>query len=304
MRLSKLFRHLFVALISILIISFYYIGTISTSNQIVGRNNLINQTSSLYESDANINCGYNYSILAKENSTAVLSDSVDNGQKSITVDYSYSVNNLTTENRLQGMVVVLDPGHQMKANHELEPLFPGSTEMKAKCSSGTSGIATHRPEYEVVLEICLLLRDFLEKQGCQVFMTRTSNDVNISNIERAQFALSKKPDVFLRLHCDGSKDTTQNGVAVFIADKGIFKEQLPSLACSLRDNICIATGSKARGVNASSNYTGLNWATDIPSFLLEMGFMTNPEEDKKLSDLEYQEKICQGIAEFLSLIND
>jgi N-acetylmuramoyl-L-alanine amidase len=51
-------------------------------------------------------------------------------------------------------------------------------------------------------------------------------------------------------------------------------------------------------VNASSNYTGLNWATDIPAFLLEMGFMSNPAEDRLLSDPDYQARICQGIANF------
>jgi len=198
--------------------------------------------------------------------------------------------------------VVIDPGHQQKANYELDPLAPGSTEMKPKTKAGTSGVATGRPEYEVNLEIALLLRTWLESQGCTVYMTRTSNDVNISNIERAQFARDHQPDVYMRLHCDGSTDASRNGVGVFVADTGVYVDQLPGWGQQLTNCVCQATGARAGKVNASSNYAGLNWANDMPSFLLEMGYMTNPDEDRRLSDPVYQAKICQGIVDFVALM--
>jgi len=209
---------------------------------------------------------------------------------------------IPSSDRLSGYVVVIDPGHQLKAGGELEPLAPGSTEMRPDVKGGTSGVATGRPEYEVNLEISFLLQTWLENQGCTVYMTRTTNDVNISNIERAEFARAHQPDVYIRLHCDGSTDSTRNGVGVFVADTGIYKDQLLAWGKQLRDCVCQATGARAGTLNASSNYVGLNWANDMPAFLLEMGFMTNPEEDRRLSDRAYQAKICQGIADFIALM--
>lgn len=202
--------------------------------------------------------------------------------------------------RLSGYVVVLDPGHQAKGNREQEPVSPGSLETKDKVTSGTAGIVTGRPESVVNLEISLMLKDFLESQGCTVYMTRETQDVNLSNIERAQFALAKEPDVYLRLHGNGSADQNQQGIGIYVADTGIYTDQLPAWGQWLADELCEATGADNQGVDASSRYSGLNWATDIPSFLVEMGYMTNPEEDRLLSDPAYQANLCQGFADFIA----
>lgn len=201
---------------------------------------------------------------------------------------------------LTGFVVVLDPGHQQTPNREQEPLSPTMSGSKDKVSSGTQGVKTGRPEYEVNLEIGLLLRAYLEELGCTVYMTRTENDVDISNIERADFALSYNPDVYIRLHCDGSSDSTRKGIGVFVANSGKHEKSLVAWADLLGQALSDSTGSTYRGCNASSRYSGLNWATDIPSFLLEMGYMSNSAEDVLLSDPEYQIKICKGIADFVS----
>ena len=201
---------------------------------------------------------------------------------------------------LSGYVVVLDPGHQTHANNDQEPLSPGSTATKAKCSSGTSGVATGRQEYVVNLEIALKVRDYLESLGCTVYMTRTENDVDISNIERAQFALSYMPDAYIRIHCNGADDPSVHGVSVFVADSGKYEDQLVGWGKSLGKCITAATGAKYLYCNATDTYSGLNWATDIPSFLLELGFMTNADEDQLLSDPDYQQKIAIGVADFVA----
>ena len=204
--------------------------------------------------------------------------------------------------RLAGYVVVLDPGHQTHANYNLEPISPDpeSTIMKAKTSSGTTGIVTGIPEYRVNLDIGLMLRDYLESQGCTVYMTRTENDVDLSNIDRALFALSKEPDVYLRLHCNGSTNQSVAGAGIYIANTGLYASRLPEWGSWLAASLCQATNAANKGVHAGSTYTGLNWATDIPSFLVEMGYMSNPAEDRLLSDPVYQMKLCQGFADFIS----
>lgn len=198
-----------------------------------------------------------------------------------------------------GKIVVLDPGHQKTANSDTEPLSPGSTIMKAKCSSGTAGVSTRRAEYVVNLEISLKLKALLESQGCIVYMTRSTHDVDISNIQRAQFAVGKKADVFIRLHCNGSTDSSVNGVRTYVGESGIYKDKLPEWGRLLSTCQSTTTGAKDLGVDVSSRYTGLNWASEVPSFLLEMGFMSNTAEDKRLSDPDYQNRICEGIANFI-----
>lgn len=199
---------------------------------------------------------------------------------------------------LSGMVIVIDPGHQRKANSDTEAVAPWSDEKKAKVSGGTSGVSTKRPEYEVVLEIGLKMRDTLQSMGATVVMTRTSNDVDISNIERAQIAVNNNADVFLRLHCDSSDSSSARGIGVFVCSKSDFGDSQTTWGNWLGNCLSEATGSKFRGTNASTTYSGLNWATSVPSFLLEMGFMSNSEDDKLLSDPDYQNKICMGVAAF------
>ncbi len=199
---------------------------------------------------------------------------------------------------LSGMVIVLDPGHQKHANSDTEAVAPWSDERKPKVSSGTKGVATSRPEYEVVLEIGLVLRDYLESMGATVIMTRTSNDVDISNIERANIAVENDADVFLRLHCDAAESSSARGIGVFVCSRGELADSQEKWGNWLGNCLEESTGSHFRGCNASTTYSGLNWCTSVPSFLLEMGFMTNSDDDRLLSDPEYQNKICEGIAAF------
>jgi|GEM_PF-962216 len=201
---------------------------------------------------------------------------------------------------LSGYVIVLDPGHQMSGNSNQEPVAPLSTETKDKCSSGTSGSATGRYEYVVNLEIGLVVKSYLESCGAIVYMTRTTNDVDLSNIERAKIAEGFSPDAYIRLHCDSNADSSVSGIGVFVADSGVYKDSMVSWGDLLGSNIAESTGATFRGTKATAEYSGLNWAADIPSFLLEMGFMSNRTEDKNLSDSAYQIKICEGIAIFVS----
>ena len=106
--------------------------------------------------------------------------------------------------RLEGLIIGIDPGHQEKGNSEKEAIAPGSKEKKAKVSSGTQGVSTRVPEYIVNLDVSLMLRDALEAEGAQVIMTRETNDVDISNQERAIMMNEVGADLVLRIHCNGS----------------------------------------------------------------------------------------------------
>ena len=105
----------------------------------------------------------------------------------------------TTASAANGHIVGIDPGHQgenvdMSAT---EPNGPGSSTMKAKASTGTRGSYSGLPEYQLNLDVSLLLKNILEQRGYQVVMTRTDNDTAISNKERAEL-VRKSAYVFMQ----------------------------------------------------------------------------------------------------------
>lgn len=200
--------------------------------------------------------------------------------------------------RLAGHVVVLDPGHQRHPNYDLELIAPWTTETKIKTSSGTSGIVA---EYIYNLDFSLKLQAYLEAQGCVVFMTRTTHDVDLSNIDRALFAVANNPDAYLRVHCNGGKPAA-NGVGIYVNDTGAYAADVKVWGQWLADELCESTGAKNNGVHPGSSYTGLNWANSIPSYLVEMGYMTNAAEDKRLNNPDYQMELCEGYADFIERI--
>ena len=198
--------------------------------------------------------------------------------------------------RLTGVKIGIDPGHQAQGNNDQEAVAPGSSETKAKVSSGTYGRFTGVPEYEVNLDISLQLRDALEALGCEVYMTRETNDVDISNQERAVMMNELGVDLVLRIHCNGSTNKSAQGIGLYIRKTGTKADACMRAAEALLPAMVEATGAESDGIFRRDTYTGLNWS-EVPSILVEMGFMTNEEEDYKLNDPAYQQLLVQGMVE-------
>lgn len=205
----------------------------------------------------------------------------------------------TTARPASGQVVCIDPGHQAHGDSSPEPVGPGSSDMKAKVSDGTAGTVTGTPESELVLAVSLKLRDALASKGIQVVMTRTTQDVRLSNIERAQIANQAHADLFVRIHADGSEDGSVSGIHVLYPasikgwtdDIASASKQAASLA---QRELIAATGARDRGVDARGDMTGFNWC-DVPVILPEIGFMSNAAEDRLLATPAYQDKIVAGL---------
>lgn len=202
-----------------------------------------------------------------------------------------------------GKTVCIDPGHQSHGNSETEPVGPGSDEMKVKCSSGAEGVSTGIEEYVLDLAVSMLLKEELEARGYTVVMTRTSNDVDISNIERAQAANKANADAFIRIHADSAENSSVNGLTTYNMTKDSpYNAQLYDKSRRLSECIskcaCDRTDANDRGTHDSIEYTGINWSA-VPVSIVEMGFMSNADEDKMMATDAYRRKLAIGIADGL-----
>ena len=198
-------------------------------------------------------------------------------------------------------VVAIDAGHQARGNSQLEPIGPGASTQKAKVASGATGTATRIPEYQTTLNVSLKLRDVLQSRGYKVIMIRTTNDVNISNRERAEMANNAGAGAFIRLHCDGIGNSDVTGASVqepangnpYMSAGNVSASQ--SLGRTVLNHYCSTTGIRNRGMAARNDLSGINWCK-TPVCLLEMGFISNGDEDRKLNNSDFQQKIAEGIA--------
>lgn len=209
-----------------------------------------------------------------------------------------------TETKASQRTVAIDAGHQGSwvDMSEQEPMAPGSEQTKAKATAGTTGSFSQVPEYELNLQVALVLRDELESRGYRVVMAREDNDTAISNKERAELATAENADISVRIHANGSEDASVSGALTMTptASNPYLPQEVSAdsykLAQYILDSFCSATGLGDLGVMTTDEMTGINWST-VPVTILEMGFMTNQQDDLYLTDAANHQTMAEGIAD-------
>ena len=201
---------------------------------------------------------------------------------------------------LKGCVIGIDPGHQDHSNHNTESVSPYYSKDKIKVSLGAKGIESGVREYIFNLEISLLLKDALEAQGAEVFMTRQTNDVDISNQERARMVKEADCDIWIRIHANYSSDREKTGISMLTpkyrsVSTGIY-EQSRLLSGLVQRGVIGAAGAFDHGLSYRGDITGFNWSR-IPVTLIECGYLSNAEEDLLLQSEEYKLLIVGGIVQ-------
>lgn len=198
-------------------------------------------------------------------------------------------------------VVVIDPGHGSRSNLEKEPNAPESNVMKIKDGGGATGISSRIPEYVINMEVAVRLKTLLEQMNYKVVMTKTEHSQSLGNVERAKIGNEAKADLVIRIHCDSNDNSSAAGASMLVPQpvngntKKIYEE---SKRCGeiVLNTLSEQVGIKNRGLIYSKDMTGFNWS-EVPVILVEMGFLSNPQEDKLLTDSKYQDKLAKGLAE-------
>lgn len=212
-------------------------------------------------------------------------------------------------------IIVIDAGHQAKASSETEPLGPYPTgtptnqiEMKAEVSQGGADDFNGIPEYELNLQVALRLRNVLISRGYSVLMIRETNDVNISNKERAQIANKYNAAAFVRIHANGDSDATRRGAMTVCQTKNnpfagcaAAYEESRRLSEVILEYYCSSTRmntDKNLPIWETDTMAGTNWS-DVPTTIVEMGYMSNREDADLMSTDEFRRRAATGIADGL-----
>lgn len=200
-------------------------------------------------------------------------------------------------------IIGIDPGHQGPDVNmsDPEPIGPGSSETKAKATSGTQGTFSGLPEYQLNLDVSLKLQTILEDRGYTVVLTRTDNDTAISNKERAEYVADQGAEIYVRIHANGSDSSSASGALTISPSSSnpyvaSLYEDSQLLSQCILDSYCQATGFASLGVTYSDTMTGVNWSR-VPVTIVEMGFMTNESDDSQMSDPSFWNTMAAGIAD-------
>ena len=183
---------------------------------------------------------------------------------------------------LKDKVIVIDPGH---GGSDSGAIGPNKTQEKT-----------------ITLAVAKNVKTLLESAGAKVLMTRqTDVDVygpNASGVDelgaRTRVANNNKADVFVSIHINAFSNPTVGGIATYYYRNSGYGAML---AQNIQDNLDKVEGFQDRGISSAGFYVVKN--TQMPAVLTELGFISNPNEEKRLNTPQVQQQLAQGIVQGL-----
>ena len=192
-------------------------------------------------------------------------------------------------------LICLDPGHGTAPGigRQLEPIGPASRQLKVKDPGGAAG------EAPVALAIARRTRVLLLARGYRVAMTRNDAGYRGGNRERARFCNERHAALMIRIHADGSSDSSVRGISTLVpARRRGWTDDIYSSSrragLLLQHELVASTGARSLGVVERSDLTGFNWS-DVPAVLVETGFMSSSSESALLRSAAYQQKLAGAL---------
>lgn len=198
-----------------------------------------------------------------------------------------SSNNLveTTSTPVSGKTIVIDAGH-------------GVPDEGAQSSTGTT-------EAETNLKISLKVQNLLEQSGCTVILTRSDENAiydvdsntlkqkKISDIRnRVKIGNESSADIFVSIHLNKIPQQQYYGWQCFYKEGN---EQSNKLAKSIQENLNKSMQKENNRVAMKIDNIYIIKHVEIPTSIVECGFLSNPEEEKQLLDDNYQNRLAWGI---------
>jgi len=203
-----------------------------------------------------------------------------------------------SKENLKNKIIVIDPGHGSKSNLELERVSPDSEEKKIKDGGGADGVNSKTPEYLIAMDVASKLKETLQKEGYTVIMTKNKHSESLGNIERAEVGNKNNANLVIRIHADSADLEDAKGASILVPSKKGYASEINELSKKYGDillrEMVASANMNNRGVIEREDMTGFNWSK-VPVVLVEMGFLSNAEEDKLLNTEEYKIKIVQGL---------
>ena len=228
------------------------------------------------------------------------SEKNDSNKKQITnKDESSNKDNDSNEEN-SNITIVIDPGHSSTGTSGNEPVSPNSSTTKLKDGLGATGSYTNIPEHKTNMSVALLVKKELTSKGYNVILTKQDVAESKSNIERAEVGNKNNADLVVRIHADSAENSSISGASMHVPANNEYTSSFYKISKSYGTTILNTyvdeIGIKNRGVIERNDLTGFNWSK-VPVVLIEMGFLSNKEDDNFVSNTANHPKIAKAISD-------
>lgn len=180
----------------------------------------------------------------------------------------------------------------------------GGEDLGAESANGTT-------EADTNLKITLKVQNLLEQSGCRVILTRSDENAiydidsktlrqkKVSDIKnRVKIGNESSADIFVSIHLNKIPQTKYYGWQTFYKNGN---EQGKKLATAIQNNLNESIQKENNRVPLKIDNVYIIKNVEIPTTIVECGFLSNPEEEQQLLQDEYQNKLAWGI--YTGIIN-